>query len=56
MGDDGEISYHKFKEMITPVTPFAKSGRYDGSFEARETQKMAWLESLLELLGRLFRV
>jgi Ca2+-binding EF-hand superfamily protein len=49
----GEISYHKFKEAITPVTPAPKCGKYEGSFEAKETQKMAWLESLLEVLTRL---
>lgn len=45
-----EIPYHKFKEAITPMTPTPKCGAYQGSFEAKETQKMAWLESLLEVL------
>lgn len=53
---NGEISYHKFKEAITPLTPAAKCGKYEGSFEARETQKMAWLESLLDVLTRLLHV
>jgi len=46
-----EISYSKFKEVITPLTKYPKNaGGYEGTFDQRETQKMAWLESLLEVL------
>lgn len=49
----GEISFAKFKEAVTPITPAPKCGKFEGSFEAKETLKMAWLESLLEVLTKI---
>ena len=45
-----DIPFNKFKEAITPMLPVTKCGSFQGSFEAKETQKMAWLESLLDVL------
>lgn len=46
-----EISYSKFQEVVTPMTKYPRNaGGYEGTFEQKETQKMAWLESLLDVL------
>ena len=45
-----DIPFNKFKEAIAPMLPVTKCGSFQGSFEAKETQKMAWLESLLDVL------
>lgn len=52
--DDGFICYSEFEAAITPVVRFPKTHVcYEGSFEQRETQKLAWLESLHAVLEAL---
>lgn len=51
-----EISFSKFREYVTPILKQAGRGypaqrKLELNFELQEIQKMAWLESLLDLLN-----
>jgi Ca2+-binding EF-hand superfamily protein len=50
--DQSMFTHNELAEIITPFGHHHnhRVAFYDGSFEQRETQKLAWLESLYELI------
>jgi hypothetical protein len=50
--DQSMFTYNELAELITPFGHHHnhRVAFYDGTFEQRETQKLAWLESLYELI------